>query len=250
MMEKQDLQFAEQLVSLMLSAHRKGGDGEHLPADRQHDGFFTVEQFKMLKEALGERVIIPDGSNVLQLKPGRYAFANPKDGVDRDDAAGLSYVDVNWFDNKHIQYGQTIAYNGINFQKIIHANGDGKNTSAPNGWGKTLRAYSLWQGGASKVGTTITLADDGFKYKEFRITCVNAGGERVITVRRSNDMAINTTNLADDALGSIQLQVNLTFQNANDGTKLTITKNFSHEDYGSIAAGIDVTEIWEIEGLM
>ncbi|KRN94595.1 hypothetical protein [Pediococcus stilesii] len=249
-MNKFNLPLASNTLALALALHIGSGDDAHLIADKEHNGFLSIDQLKSINEGLGQRRWLPVNTDVLKLKPGHYGTGQLINGVPRDDANGFNYLDVDQIDDQHVRYEQTIGYNGISYVKIIHGYGDGNNVSAPNVWGRELRAYPLWQGGATKVGTVIKMADNAFKYKELRITYANGGGVYITTIKRRELMSITGLNPANDALGSIQLEIDLEFKDKNDGTKLTITQNFSHEDYGSVAQGTDVTEIWEIEGVM
>ncbi|MDV2911472.1 hypothetical protein R0H03_06315, partial [Pediococcus acidilactici] len=201
MIKLTDLPVAVQKAVIGFQAHIGSGDDAHLPADEEHNGFMTVEQLRMIKEGLGERLAIPDGSDMLSLKPGRYVTSNVKNGVDRDDTSGIAYIDVDSLDDKHIQYNHTIAYNGRSFHKIIHGNGDGKNVSAPNGWGENRRFYSLWKGGINKAGTTIQLTDNIDKYEFVSFVIAAAGKAMLVTVKRRDEMVIDLTNLVDNQIG-------------------------------------------------
>lgn len=243
------LPTASKLASIMLATHQQSGDKAHLPADEEHNGFLTVEQLRMIKEGLGERLTLPDGSDMLSLKPGRYVTSNIKNGVDRDDANGISYIDVDSLDDKHIQYNHTVAYNGRAFHKIIHGYGDGKNVSAPNGWGEIKYVYPLWEGGLNKAGTTIQLTDNIEKFEYISFMVATSSNTEVITVKQRKEMVVDVTNLVNSQLG-------LSFYECvfdkvdSDKTKLLFKSNISYAIFDKLVENTDFAEIWAIWGVM
>lgn len=249
MIKLTDLPVAVQKAAIGLKAHIGSGDDAHLAADKEHNGFLTVEQLRMIKEGLGERLAIPDGSDMLSLKPGRYVTSNVKNGVNRDDTAGIAYIDVDSLDDKHIQYNHTIAYNGKSFHKIIHGNGDGKNVSAPNGWGEEWRFYSLWKGGISKAGTTIQLTDNIDKFEFVSFVIAVAGQEMLVTVKRNDEMVIDLTNLVDTQIGMSFYECVLQ-KDPKDSTKLLLKSNISYALFDKLINNNDFAEIWQIGGVM
>jgi hypothetical protein len=248
-MNYQNLPTAARLAAIMLAAHRGSGDKAHLPADEEHNGFLTVEQLRMIKEGLGERLAIPDGSDMLALKPGRYVTSNVKNGVDRDDTSGIAYIDVDSLDDKHIQYNHTIAYNGKSFHKIIHGYGDGKNVSAPNGWGEDWRFYSLWKGGINKAGTTIQLTDNIDKFEFVSFVIAVAGQEMLVTVKRNDEMVIDLTNLLDNQIGMSFYECVLQ-KDPKDSTKLLLKSNISYALFDKLINNTDFAEVWQVWGVM
>lgn len=249
MIKLTDLPVAVQKAAIGLKAHIGSGDDAHLAADKEHNGFLTVEQLRMIKEGLGERLAIPDGSDMLSLKPGRYVTSNVKNGVDRDDTSGIAYIDVDSLDDKHIQYNHTIAYNGKSFHKIIHGYGDGKNVSAPNGWGEDWRFYSLWKGGISKAGTTIQLTDNIDKFEFVSFVIAVAGQEMLVTVKRNDEMVIDLTNLVDTQIGMSFYECVLQ-KDPKDSTKLLLKSNISYALFDKLINNNDFAEIWQIGGVM
>lgn len=248
-MNYQNLPTAARLSAIMLAAHQGSGDKAHLPADEEHNGFMTVEQLRMIKEGLGERLEIPDGSDMLSLKPGRYVTSNVKNGVDRDDTAGIAYIDVDSLDDKHIQYNHTIAYNGKSFHKIIHGYGDGKNVSAPNGWGEERRFYSLWQGGLNKAGTTIQLTDNIDKFEFLSFVVAASNNPKLVTVKQRDEMVINVTNLVNNQIGMSFYECVLQ-KDPKDNTKLLLKSNISYALFDKLINNTDFAEIWQVWGVM
>lgn len=248
-MNYQNLPTAARLSAIMLAAHQGSGDKAHLPADEEHNGFMTVEQLRMIKEGLGERLEIPDGSDMLSLKPGRYVTSNVKNGVDRDDTAGIAYIDVDSLDDKHIQYNHTIAYNGKSFHKIIHGYGDGKNVSAPNGWGEDWRFYPLWKGGINKAGTTIQLTDNIDKFEFLSFVIATSSNTMLVTVKRRDEMVVDLTNLANNQIGMSFYECVLQ-KDPKDNTKLLLKSNISYALFDKLIDNTDFAEIWQIWGVM
>lgn len=140
------------------------GKSQHLPADIDRSGFMTPDQVLALKEALGARTGLAEGTDILKLDPGHYWGINLVNSSYPSGDSGVLIIDVAKAGDNYIQIKEWESVYGRLKTRTIHKNEDGENYSAPSGWLSNERVSLLWQGSATSVGTTFVLNDLYTKY--------------------------------------------------------------------------------------
>lgn len=244
-MNYQNLPIATRMAALMLAAHKGGGDDEHLPADQQHAGFMTPQQWLKFRSGIGYRERTYE-TDLLKLNPGRYWGTGFVNGVPGDDNKGLAYINIDKIDDTHSIYKQTMSYNGKTYVKITH----GKNDDLPNGFGEEQKAYTLWEGGVSKAGVTFQLSDSINKFYELEFTVCTTAKVDVVKVKRRDNMVVNARpDLWNSAIG-ISFYECLFDVVSDNSTRITLSKNISYALSGDkLAENTDVAQIWRIRGI-
>ncbi|WP_323052031.1 hypothetical protein [Pediococcus acidilactici] len=244
-MNYQNLPIATRMAALMLAAHKGGGDDEHLPADQQHAGFMTPQQWLKFRSGIGYRERTYE-TDLLKLNPGRYWGNGFVNGVPGDDNKGLAYINIDKIDDTHSIYKQTMSYNGKTYVKITH----GKNDDLPNGFGEEQKAYTLWEGGVSKAGVTFQLSDSINKFEQLEFTLRTTAKVDVITVKRRDNMVVNARDdLWDSSIG-VSFYECLFDVVSDNSTRITLSKNISYALSGDkLAENTDVAEVWKIRGI-
>ncbi|KAF0463085.1 hypothetical protein GBP00_00105 [Pediococcus acidilactici] len=239
------LPWASGRVALMMAAHIGSGDDAHLPADNQHAGFLTPQQWLKFRSGVGYREHTYE-TDLLKLNPGRYWGVGFTNGAPGDDNKGMAYIDIDKIDDAHTMYRQTMSFNGKSYVKITHGNND----ALPNGYGQECRSYTLWEGGVSRQGTTFQLSDSINKFSELEFTVCTTAKVDVVRVKRRDNMVVNARDdLWDSSIG-VSFYECLFDVVSDNSTRITLSKNISYALSGNkLAENTDVAEVWKIRGI-
>lgn len=232
-----------------LKTHVGSGDKAHLVADKQHAGFMSPEQWRRLMESLGERQWLKEGTDILKLRPGRYAGAKLVNSVLEETDPGFTFLDITWADDEHVEFREVTSYNGKAYYKNYHVNQAGANASAPSVWGEDQRVYELWGGEVSKAGTVIILNDDITKYHYIRFTMHFAEHSERMEILRSDTMALTGVNLYNSSPGMTNYEMTFTIDE-NDKAKLHLTNNITYADTGRLDPATEIASLYNIGGVM
>ncbi|MEH1647637.1 hypothetical protein AAHB41_06030 [Pediococcus pentosaceus] len=224
-MEKKKMAKALQDSINRFELHVGAGDSEHMPADEDHNGFMTTEQVKELGYAMGDKMIMPAGTDIFKLPPGHYAGTGFK-GSTKEDNASWEIIDIYRSSDSYWQYWETMSFSGEVFFQNRHLGSDGQwNNSAYNGWQKIEKTAPLWSGNLSQVGTGITMTDEWRKFSYFRITVDNLNAfAPVLTVKRAPTISVVVHNLASDAIAKDTFEAALQF----DGKNVKLIENIQN----------------------
>lgn len=174
-----------------------GSNGEkaHLPADIDRSGFMTPEHILNLDKlneemprALGNRVKIADGTDILTLPPGHYAGANLINSTLAQGDGSLLMIDVTKLDDTHVQIRELVSAIGEEYFRVIHNDNKGS-------WGVIRRYVKLFEGYIGDEGTEFTLAEPIENYAYMRVLVDNGASHQMVhEVRIEADTAITDTN--------------------------------------------------------
>lgn len=226
------------------NTHVGSGDQEHLPADADHAGFMTPKQVRELGYALGDKMIMPAGTDIFKLPPGHYAGTGFKGGTQTDSAWEI--IDIYRSSDSYWQYWETLSFSGEVFFQNRHLSSNGKwNESAYDGWQKIEKSALLWSGSLSKVGTEITMTDAWRKFSYFRITVDNLNAfAPVLTVKRAPTISLVVQNLASDSIAKDTFEAALEFNE----TKAKLIENIQNTvdrggDHAVAGGGLNILRI-------
>lgn len=247
-MKKKKIARALQDLSNRLDIHIGAGNSEHMIADNDCDGFMSTEQVKKLGYAMGDKLVMPAGTDIFKLPPGHYAGAGFKGGTQTD--AAWEIIDIYRSTDSYWQYWETLSYSGEVFFQNRHLGGDGAwNNGSYNGWQKIEKYAPLWSGNLSKVGTEITMVDEWRKFSSFRITVDNHNAfQQAITVKRAEVVSPTICNLEANGITKDMFEASIKF----NGKKATLIENI-HNRFDSTmdyAVTDSVLNIMSIEGVI
>ncbi|MDB8858800.1 hypothetical protein [Pediococcus acidilactici] len=168
-------------------------------ANRQVSGQMSAEAFRKLKAAEGWREQLPDGTDIMKLKPGHYWGSKLVNSVVDANTATEQLIDVDWRADDSVQYRLTVTYTGETYYRVYHKANYGTNTNVPDGWSRAFKHYTLWQGDQSTVNSTMTLTDTVDKFLELRFTLeTDASGEDIMYEKVAKTISLHAFNVYDD----------------------------------------------------
>lgn len=250
-MKKNKIARALQDLENRLNTHIGGGDSEHIPADKDHNGFLTVKQLYKIIEAAGTRTKLPEGTDILKLEPGHYWGQKLVNTTWKDGTDGITLVDVQEIDDNCKQFVEIESVTGSVYRYTTHLNDMGQNYNAPSTWTAENRHALLWEGNVSAVGSKITLADNHWKYKKFLIFTNNQNGHVVgqEVIAHNSRTALQDVNNYDSQPFVASYEMQLTFK---DNT-CTIDSNSLYiitGDKTNVASTNSLMSIVRIEGIV
>lgn len=176
-MRRYGLRKAIEALSNKIDDHvGSNGDKAHLPADIDRAGFMAPDQVLDLNEALGNRTRLTEGTDILTLPAGHYWGINLVNSSFPSGNSGVVILDVTKFGNKYIQILEWESVYGRLKTRTIHANEDGTNYSAPQGWLSIPRYSTLWEGNVNTIGSTMTLTENITNFDKLIIYTDNHNG--------------------------------------------------------------------------
>lgn len=250
-MKKKKMAKALQDLTNRFELHVGGGDYEHMPADKDHNGFLTTKQLYKIIEASGTRTQLPDGTDILKLEPGHYWGQKLVNTTWKEGTDGITLVDVKEINEKYKQFTEIESVNGSIYKFTTHMNDSGKNFNAPSVWTAENRHALLWEGSVSAVGSKITLADNQWKYKKMLIFTSNQNGHVVgqeVFAQNSQTSLQDINNFNDQPFVS-SYEMQLTFKD----NQCTINSNSFYVitgDKTNVASTKDLMSIVRIEGIV
>lgn len=168
-------------------------------ANRQVPGQMSAEAFRKLKAAEGWREQIPDGTDIMNLKPGHYWGSKLVNSVVDANTATEQLIDVDWRADDSVQYRLTVTYTGETYYRVYHKANYGTNTNVPDGWSREYKYYTLWQGDQSTVNSVMTLTDNVDKFNELRFTTENSASiEDILSEKVASTISLHSFNVYDD----------------------------------------------------
>ncbi|MGK4034601.1 hypothetical protein [Pediococcus acidilactici] len=168
-------------------------------ANRQVPGQMSAEAFRKLKAAEGWREQLPDGTDIMKLKPGHYWGSKLVNSVVDANTATEQLIDVDWRADDSVQYRLTVTYTGETYYRVFHKANYGTNTDAPDGWSRAYKHYTLWEGNQSAVNSTITLTDTVNKFSDLCFTLeTDASVEDIVYEKVANTISLHAFNVYDD----------------------------------------------------
>lgn len=173
--------------------------GMPVMANRQVSGQMSDEAFRKLKAAEGWREQIPDGTDIMDLKPGHYWGSKLVNSVVDANTATEQLIDVDWRADDSVQYRLTVAYAGETYYRSLHKASYGTNTNIPDGWSREYKHYTLWEGDQSTVNSTMTLMDSVDKFIALRFTLETASStEDIVYTKVADTISLHAFNVYDD----------------------------------------------------
>ncbi|MEH1648218.1 hypothetical protein AAHB41_09140 [Pediococcus pentosaceus] len=224
-MKKKKIARALQDLTNRFNLHVGAGDKEHLPADKDHAGFFTPNLLEKLMMAIGYRKIVDEGTDILKLEPGKYAGINFKNSTLVDNDSGWVMVDVNKSNDSYIEFKEVHSFSGRTFFRNIHKSGSTTNAGAASGWTEFVRTVPLWQGSVTKTGTNLTLLDDCSKFSYVKITADNGNANIESKIlKRIDTVNFTSTNLIKNSVGDTKFSASINFNKK----QATLVSNFAY----------------------
>lgn len=195
-------------ISRRLKRHIGSNGTAHLPVSKDFAGFMTPEMLNQHNELFVKRIRVPDGTDILSLKPGYYEgsrFLNhPLQPSTK--TTWLSNVDVKFSDNGRKQFKIIDNMTGAVWERTIHSGGDP--ASGSQDWARVYREQTLWKGN-SKLADPVSLAlplaydDGGLRYAMIKVVYQTEYGNYGWAVGTSNGVTINASNVNNDSTDEV-----------------------------------------------
>lgn len=241
--EIEDLKKTVALMQRTLTEHiGGGGEKAHYRGNLYSPGFMYPEDIKNLNQALGGRVKIPDGTDILTLPPGHYAGANLLNSTLNDGDSSILMIDVEALDDTHVQIKELVSYWGYVFYRIVH-----NKTAGP--WSKSNTNVMLFDGYIGDAGTKFTLSDSIARYAYLRILIDNGKDHQMVhEVRAGATIALTDTNaFTSSGIGFDVSKMILSLS----GTSGVITNNVAMSVINSTtSAATSTLKLKRIEGII
>jgi len=246
--EKLTLNEAIKIINERIDDHIGSNGNAHLPVSKDRAGFESPKQFLKNIESAGTRTFLANGTDIFQLKPGKYwgltLVNSPFDG------SATQTVDITSI-NDMKQITLLVSYTGKYYKYTRHINDFGINENAPITWTTVERAETLWSGSASSTGTVLKLLDRPNKFSKIRLTIDNSNAQEEVRdfIPNQNKITVVVGNIFNSSPGMSQMKMILDIDsNANT---VTISNNFSYGvTSGGISATADRINIYKIEGVI
>lgn len=205
-----------------------GEDAHGLP-ENGNAGMIPYEVYQKVLHQFKERKYV-NGVDITTLDPDLYCGSNltgiPANAVDSAEKDALALIDVSSYRDgkKQIIYRQ--SWSGATWIKNIHVPGSVQDSI---GWQKFSTHAILWEGSASKVGTTIKLAEPKNNFTELLVMyegpASNMGSAFVSTSR--DHYSFDVTNVPDDMSADAVAyfpEARLEFGTSQTDCKLTVNQ--------------------------
>lgn len=229
-------------LNRLLKAHIGSDGSAHLTATKTSNGFLSASDKIRYDGAVGERILIDAGGDILTLEPGKYQGIKLQNSAIPETNSTYQNIDVS--------IGQTLngdtlltrkmyriqtTLDGKIWERSIHQNG------ADTGWRQVVLKELLWSGTFKSGSITLPKALSVFETIKVEYTEGNAGYrvEEFGIRTEFNLSAINVSNGVGTVGGEIS-ECRITIS----GSVLTIAHNrkLSLNFANSPAGGGDITE--------
>lgn len=200
-MEKELKEQVNQNVR-MINHHIGLGGKAHEAVNDYNAGFMTPDQKGTLENAGGQRIAMPQGTDVFTLPAGKYeisgALNNP---IGSDDKSFIEYDISTSFDGRR-QIEACVSAIGRRYYRSIHSGG--KPESGTKGW--WFDPYTVWNGSATSG--TISFNPMSEKYVGIRVRLRTLTGQSLMIdmMGTENSTYVTIPNISND-LSDLQYQL-------------------------------------------